>query len=129
MERENPMNPNDTTLPRILLVEDDPVSQAFLAAAIEALPATIDRAESLAAARKLAARQVHAVWSRLDPWRGQLPPADVTACAGRRRIVADGLHGQSSSTTSIAPSFHGRRENTGELEPIAPVIVSCHRDI
>ena len=56
----------------------------------------------------VAARQVHAIWSRLDPWRGQLPPADVTACAGRRRIVA------ASSTTSIAPSFswaarrHGR---------------------
>ena len=77
----------------------------------------------------VAARQVHAVWSRLDPWRGQLPPADVTACAGRRRIVADGLHGQSSSTTSIAPSFHGRREGTGELEPIAQIIVSCHPDI
>ena len=77
----------------------------------------------------VAARQVHSVWSRLDPWRGQLPPADVTACASRRRIVADGLHGQSSSTTSIAPSFHGRREGTGELEPIAQVIVSCHRGI
>jgi hypothetical protein len=77
----------------------------------------------------VAARQLHAVWSRLDPSRGQLPPADVTACAGRRRIVADGLHGQSSSTTSIAPSFHGRREGTGELEPIAQIIVSCHPDI
>ena len=56
------MNPNDTTLPRILLVEDDPVSQAFLAAAIEAFPATVDRAGSLAAARELVARQVHALW-------------------------------------------------------------------
>ena len=56
------MNPNNATLPRILLVEDDPVSQAFLAAAIEALPATVDRAGSLAAARELAARQVHALW-------------------------------------------------------------------
>jgi hypothetical protein len=77
----------------------------------------------------VAARQVHAVWSGLDPWRGEWPPADVTACAGRRRVVADSLHGQSSSTTSIAPSFHGRREGTGELEPIAQVIVSFVRDI
>ena len=56
------MNPDDATLPRILLVEDDPVSQAFLAAAIEALPATVDRAESLATARKLAAGHAHALW-------------------------------------------------------------------
>jgi DNA-binding response OmpR family regulator len=62
MEREHPMNPTDATLPRILLVEDDPVSQAFLATAIEALPATVDRAENLAAARKLAAAHSHALW-------------------------------------------------------------------
>jgi len=62
MEREHPMNPSATTLPRILLVEDDPVSQAFLAAAIEALPATVDRAGSLASARTLVAGHVHALW-------------------------------------------------------------------
>ena len=56
------MNPTEPTLPRILLVEDDPVSQAFLAAAIEAMPAIVDRAESLAAARELATGQVHALW-------------------------------------------------------------------
>ncbi|MFS8064063.1 MAG: response regulator [Luteimonas sp.] len=56
------MNPTDAPLPRILLVEDDPVSQAFLSAAIEALPATVDRAENLAAARKLAAAHAHALW-------------------------------------------------------------------
>ena len=48
--------------PRILLVEDDPVSQGFLAAAIEALPATVDRADTLGAARALAARHAHALW-------------------------------------------------------------------
>ena len=62
MEREHPMNPNDAPLPRILLVEDDPVSQAFLAAAIEALPAMVDRAGSLAEARNLAADHAHALW-------------------------------------------------------------------
>ena len=62
MECEHPMNPIHATLPRILLVEDDPVSQAFLAAAIEALPATVDRAGSLADARTLAERHVHALW-------------------------------------------------------------------
>jgi DNA-binding response OmpR family regulator len=62
MEREHPMNPDHETLPRILLVEDDPVSMAFLAAAIEALPAAVDRAESLATARKMAAAHSHAMW-------------------------------------------------------------------
>jgi len=62
MEREHPMNPSRPAPPRILLVEDDPVSQAFLAAAIEAFPAIVDRAGSLAAARDLAAGHVHALW-------------------------------------------------------------------
>lgn len=49
------------TRPRILLVEDDPVSQAFLSAALEDL-ATIDCAGSLAAARTLAGQHHHALW-------------------------------------------------------------------
>ena len=57
MEGERLMNPL-----RILLVEDDPVSQAFLAAAIEALPAVVDRAASLADARMLATTHPHALW-------------------------------------------------------------------
>ncbi|HVR80536.1 MAG TPA: response regulator [Luteimonas sp.] len=61
------MNPPHTNAPRtdpprILLVEDDPISQAFLAAAIETLPATVDRADTLAAARMLAAQRAHALW-------------------------------------------------------------------
>ncbi len=51
-----------TPLPRILLVEDDPVSRAFLAAAIEALPAEVDVAADCAQARRLAAGARHAAW-------------------------------------------------------------------
>ncbi|MCA1714136.1 MAG: response regulator [Gammaproteobacteria bacterium] len=51
-----------TTLPRLLLVEDDPVSRAFLAAACEALPAVVDAADCLAAALTLAAGHGHALW-------------------------------------------------------------------
>jgi len=40
--------------PRILLVEDDPVSRAFLAAAVASLPATVDEAASIAEALALA---------------------------------------------------------------------------
>jgi DNA-binding response OmpR family regulator len=57
MGSEHLMNPL-----RILLVEDDPVSQAFLTAAMEALPAVVDRAASLADARMLAATHPYALW-------------------------------------------------------------------
>lgn len=41
-------------MPRLLLVEDDPVSLAFLRAALEALPATVETAASVAEARAMA---------------------------------------------------------------------------
>ena len=48
--------------PRILLVEDDHTSAAFLAAAAEALPATVDTVGSSAAARAQAANISYALW-------------------------------------------------------------------
>ncbi len=49
--------------PRILLVEDDPVSQAFLVAALESLPARVDAADSCAHARQLCVDAPgHALW-------------------------------------------------------------------
>lgn len=48
--------------PRILLVEDDPTSRAFLVAATERLPAEVDAAGSMAAAVELATRHAHALW-------------------------------------------------------------------
>jgi CheY-like chemotaxis protein/HPt (histidine-containing phosphotransfer) domain-containing protein len=45
---------SDTSIPRILLVEDDPVSRAFLAAAAAGLPARVEQAASIAEARVLA---------------------------------------------------------------------------
>lgn len=59
MQQGQSMNPLQ---PRILLVEDDPVSREFLASAIESLPATVDRANSLAAARAMATRHAHQAW-------------------------------------------------------------------
>lgn len=51
----------DPALPRLLLLEDDPVSAAFLATALEALPARVDVAGSLAEAEPL--RDIrHALW-------------------------------------------------------------------
>lgn len=46
---------------RLLLLEDDPVSAAFLMQALAAMPVVVDLAGSLAAARTLAADE-HALW-------------------------------------------------------------------
>lgn len=56
------MNASASALPRILLLEDDPVSAAFLSAAVERLPATVDVAGTLADARSLAFAHTHDLW-------------------------------------------------------------------
>jgi len=48
--------------PKILLVEDDATSAAFLAAAVEALPSTVDLAGSLVAARAAVKNVAYALW-------------------------------------------------------------------
>ena len=48
--------------PRLLLVEDDPTSRAFLVAASEALPASVDAAGSIASAIGLATTHDYALW-------------------------------------------------------------------
>lgn len=54
--------PAPTALPRILLVEDDPTSRAFLAAAAAATPARVDEADGVASALALAAATRHDLW-------------------------------------------------------------------
>ena len=51
-----------TSPPRILLVEDDPVSRQFLSAAVQALPATVDAADSMAAAIALTVAGHYDLW-------------------------------------------------------------------
>ena len=48
--------------PRILLVEDDPTTAAFLSAAAEALPAIVDTVASLATARAQATNIAYDLW-------------------------------------------------------------------
>src|SRR5690606_33004214 len=60
--RAYPLRREATMNPRILLVEDDPTSRAFLQAATEALPAVVDIAGSVAEALALATRHAHALW-------------------------------------------------------------------
>ncbi len=67
--------------PRLLLVEDDPVSQAYLAEAARALPAEVDCAASIAEALTLAARHRHDAWL-LD---ANLPDGSGAALLARLR--------------------------------------------
>lgn len=53
------MNPQTSAVPRVLLLEDDPVSGAFLRSAIAAFPAAVDVASTLAQARVLAQAQAY----------------------------------------------------------------------
>ncbi|KAB7765961.1 response regulator [Xanthomonas maliensis] len=48
--------------PRLLLVEDDPTSRGFLQAALEALPAQVDCADSLSSALDRARSRRHDLW-------------------------------------------------------------------
>ncbi|WP_074867631.1 response regulator [Lysobacter enzymogenes] len=52
----------NSQVPRVLLVEDDPTSRAFLTAAVEAVPAQVDGADSLAAAMALSASTDYQLW-------------------------------------------------------------------
>lgn len=52
----------DMTRPRVLLVEDDPISRSFLTAALAAVPAEVDAADCLAAAVALASTQDYTLW-------------------------------------------------------------------
>lgn len=77
--------------PRILLVEDDAVSRAFLTAAVEALPATVDAVETCAEALRCAQNASHDLWlldanlpdgsgaSLLAQLQKQAPPAPALA--------------------------------------------------
>ena len=66
--------------PRLLLVEDDPISCSFMGAALEALPAQVDTADSIGAA--LALEGVHDLWL-LD---ANLPDGHGTELLAKLRI-------------------------------------------
>lgn len=56
------MNCTPPALPRLLLVEDDPVSRTFLLAALQTLPAEVDCADTAATARHQTDGVQHALW-------------------------------------------------------------------
>ncbi|MEO8160259.1 MAG: response regulator [Arenimonas sp.] len=88
---------------RLLLVEDDAISAAFLAEALSALPARIDLASCIAQARQLAASSPHALWlvdahlpdgdgldclQALRAAQAQTPALAITAGAPREELDA-----------------------------------------
>lgn len=68
--------------PRVLLVEDDPISRTFLAAAIQALPALVDAADGMAAALALAATGHYDAWV----FDANLPDGSGVELLGRLRV-------------------------------------------
>lgn len=68
--------------PRVLLVEDDPVSRAFLGAAIQALPAMVDAADSMAAALALGDTGHYDLWL----FDANLPDGSGTELLARLRV-------------------------------------------
>lgn len=70
--------------PRLLLVEDDPVSQGFLAEALAGLPARVDVAADIAGALAHARAASHALWI-VD---AHLPDGDGADCLIQLRQLA-----------------------------------------
>lgn len=88
-----------------MLVEDDPVSRSFLAAAAEAFPARVDIADSVASAFALATGNDHALWL-ID---AQLPDGSGAALLARLRL--EGL-----STPALA---HTASQDPADLDALA----------
>lgn len=77
--------------PRLLLLEDDPVSAAFLAQGLASLPARVDTAATLATAREAARGGGHALWLfdlRLPDGRGEDLLAELRAAGMHVPAVA-----------------------------------------
>ena len=112
------MNPDppEPHPPRVLLVEDDPVSREFLVAATQALPAMVDIADSVASALDLASRHAHALWlvdahlpdgsgaDLLTRLRGRDPTTPALAhTAAADRSVRDALIAAGFSEVLVKP--------------------------
>jgi CheY-like chemotaxis protein/HPt (histidine-containing phosphotransfer) domain-containing protein len=94
-----------TNPPRILLVEDDPVSRAFLVAAVEALPAAVDAAADCAQARGLASQS-----PGYDLW---LIDANLPDGSGADLLVA--LRARAPHTPALAHTANQQRADLDTL--------------
>ncbi len=124
--------------PRLLLLEDEPTSRMFLAAALAGLPVAIDVAETVEQGRRLATEGRHALWlfdanlpdgtgsALLAELRGQglsVPAIVHTATVGdeeRRRLLADGFEAVVVKPLS-AVAWQAAVEAALERAPALPV--------
>lgn len=77
--------------PRLLLLEDDPVSAAFLAQGLATLPAEVETVATLAAAREAAKRGDHVLWLfdlRLPDGKGEDLLAELRAAGLHSPAIA-----------------------------------------
>lgn len=94
--------------PRILLVEDDAVSQGFLRAALEAMPAQVDCAETAQQAQTLAAASVYALWL-IDAHLPDASGAALLAALRERGLRTPAL----AHTAEADPALHERLRAAG----------------
>lgn len=106
---EPPASPND--LPLILLVEDDPISRAFLSAALHAIPAEVDAADSLATALVLAGGRRHDLWL----FDAHLPDGDACELLHRASGMQSGVVAL-AHTASDEPAVRERLLTAGFRE-------------
>ena len=104
--------------PRILLVEDDPVSRAFLLAALEALPAQVEVAADCADARRLAAAAPHALYlidANLPDGSGAALLAELRQAAQVPALAHTASHDRADLDRLLAAGFA-----EALTKPIAP---------
>ena len=130
------MNPSPNALPRLLLVEDDPVSAVFLRDAAAALPAEVDVAGSIADALVLAGSRrydLYLIDANLPDGRGEtllqaLRERGLTAAALahtatrdatiRERLLAAGFVGMICKPLSVAELHEALHRYLGIAPPI-----------
>ncbi|MDO5506076.1 MAG: response regulator [Pseudoxanthomonas suwonensis] len=95
-------------VPHILLVEDEPVSAAFLETGISALPARVDVAASAAEALRLGGRASHDLWL-LDANLPDAHGSDLLAALRRQSAHAVAL----AHTAETASVTHDRLREAG----------------
>lgn len=108
----------DTPPVRLLLVEDDPTSRAYLAHALEALPAIVDQAADVAGALALASPGRHQAWL-LD---ANLPDGSGASLLARLRAQDLGVPALCHTAGDDAAMLSAAKQDFDEVlrKPIAP---------
>ena len=104
-------------LPRILLVEDDPVSRAFLGAAIGSMPAIVDAADSMAAAITLANANPYDLWL----FDANLPDGSSPELLARLRVRDNATPALAHTATHDADVSRALRESGFQQVLVKPL--------